>query len=188
MENARRNWRRAFLSEVQLPRGWPYRWLVPRVGRRAVLVGGCVGVSAGGSFSGVSVGTGVLVAVRVGVLIRRVADGDGVGVAVLVALAVALGVRVTVGVFVGRYRRGSRRQRRRHGRGEGHYWRTTRGSARRRGVGVATRPGATATKAVAQMPSKASRLATKAQCPAPVGPVHPHQFFSRQAAGAGRVC
>jgi hypothetical protein len=103
------------------------------------------------------VGKGTFVAVRVGVINRRVADGVGVGVPV--ALAVALGVSVAVGVSVG-----------------GITVKVAVGVAVPAvvkgatgallvavfvavGVGVATRPGATTTNAVAQMPSTASRLA-----------------------------
>ncbi len=99
-------------------------------------------------------GMGVSVGVGVYVIIRRVADGVGVGVAVFAAVAVALGVRVAVAVFVGDA----------VGVAVGVSVTGSRGSAAGAtlvtvGVGVATRPGAAKTAAVAQMPTTASKPA-----------------------------
>ena len=124
----------------------------------STLVGG-TGVFGGASLLGVSVGTGVVVGVRVSVITRRVADGDGVGVAEFVAVAVALGVMVAVAVFVADITMGV---------AAGAFVAVLTGSPAGTllvavlvavGVGVATRPGATTTNAVAQTPSKASRPA-----------------------------
>ena len=128
-------------------------------------VGGGTGVSGSrvgigdGSLLGVSVGTGVVVGVRVGVTSRRVADGDGV--AVLVALVVALGVRVTVDVFVAGITVGVAVSVGVTAVVKGATGALLVALLVTAGVGVATSPGATTTNAVAQMPSKASRLATR---------------------------
>lgn len=124
------------------------------VGGAGVSVGDVVVGGFSPPFSGVLVDVGLLV--PVGVISRRVADGDGVGVLEGVGVAVALGVKVAVAVFVAVT----------VGVAVGVFVMVLAGSttgttlvAALVAIGVGPRVGPTAAYAVAQMASKASRIA-----------------------------